>query len=64
MVAKGPAGIPCRSCPANAYKVGRDWPAVLNMLIKGGGEDGSDQPEIPHPASSLAGVTRRIQIVS
>jgi hypothetical protein len=33
------------------------------MLIKGGGEDGSDQPEIPHPASSLAGVTRRIQIV-
>jgi hypothetical protein len=27
---------------ANAHKVGRDWPAVLNMLIKGGGEDDSD----------------------
>ena len=47
---------------ASAYKVGRGWPTVLNMLIKGGGEDDSDQPEIPHPASSLA-VTRRIQIV-
>ena len=46
----------------NAYKVGRDWPTVLNMLIKGGGEDDSEQPEIPHPASSLA-VTRRIQVV-
>jgi hypothetical protein len=46
---------------ANAYKVGRDWPAVLNVLIKGGGEDDPDQPEIPHPASSLA-VTRRVQI--
>jgi hypothetical protein len=38
----------------NAYKAGRDWPTVLDMLIKGGGEDDSDQPEIPHPASSLA----------
>jgi hypothetical protein len=62
--AKGPA---CRNtllaeAVSNAYKVGRDWPTVLNMLIKGGGEDDSDQPEIPRPASSLA-VTRRIQIV-
>jgi hypothetical protein len=63
--AKGPA---CRNtllaeAVSNAYKVDRDWPTVLNMLIKGGGEDDSDQPEIPHPASSLAPVTRRIQIV-
>jgi hypothetical protein len=32
------------------------------MLIKGGGEGDSDQPEILHPASSLA-VARRTQIV-
>ena len=46
----------------NAYKIDRDWPTVLNMLTKGGGEDDSDQPEMPHPASSLA-VTRRTQVV-
>jgi hypothetical protein len=40
----------------SAYKIDRDWPTVLNMLTKGGGEGGSDQPEMPHaPASSLAG---------
>jgi hypothetical protein len=46
----------------NAYKIDRDWPTVLNMLTKGGSEGDSDQPEVPHPAFSLA-VTRRIQIV-
>jgi hypothetical protein len=48
----------------NAYKIDRDWPTVLNMLTKGGGERGrhSDQPEMPHPALGLA-VTCRTQVV-
>ena len=40
-VEQKPAEDVCATC-----KYGRDWPAVLNMLIKGGGEDNSDQPEI------------------
>jgi hypothetical protein len=30
---------------ANAYKIDRDWQEVLGMLTKGGGADGTDQPE-------------------
>jgi hypothetical protein len=47
---------------ANAYKTDRDWQEILDMLTKGGGTNGSDQPETPHLLSSLE-VTRRIQIV-
>jgi hypothetical protein len=31
----------------NLYKTDRDWQDVLDMLTKGGGTNGSDQPEIP-----------------
>ena len=35
----------------------RGWQDVLDMLTKGGGANGSDQPETPHLMSSLE-VTR------
>jgi hypothetical protein len=40
----------------------RGWQDVLDMLTKGGGTNGSDQPETPHLMSSLE-VTRRTQVV-
>jgi hypothetical protein len=46
----------------NAHKIDRgDWQEVLDMLTKGGGADGPDQPETPHLMSGLE-VTRRTQI--
>jgi hypothetical protein len=33
----------------SAYKIDRDWQEVLDMLTKGGGADGPDQPETPPP---------------
>jgi hypothetical protein len=50
----------------NAHKIGRDWPNSTGHVdqgpAKGGGADGSDQPETPHLASGLV-VARRIQVV-